>query len=223
MPHLLRAAIYARYSTDLQSDASVEDQIRSCQDLAKSLGAEVVATYSDHAVSGASLMRQGIRSLLRDNASGTFNLVLALLLFGPLLFALLRDASMPPPSAHMPARSPHTASHTSHGFGPARPLHEVARHATAVGAGRRCASNGALPHAHAHPASPPCSPLLARPRPRHAPILNALPSSTRSHPRRAAVLDALTRIRRLLTGGRISKFISRMLLFLLIRKPNVIY
>ncbi|WP_005620424.1 recombinase family protein [Tritonibacter mobilis] len=77
MPHLLRAAIYARYSTDLQSDASVEDQIRSCQDLAKSLGAEVVATYSDHAVSGASLMRRGIQSLLRDNQSGSFNVVLA--------------------------------------------------------------------------------------------------------------------------------------------------
>ncbi|TNJ37490.1 recombinase family protein, partial [Phaeobacter sp. B1627] len=77
MPHLLRAAIYARYSTDLQSDASVEDQIRSCQDLAKSLGAEVVATYSDHAVSGASLMRSGIQSLLRDNQDNRFDVVLA--------------------------------------------------------------------------------------------------------------------------------------------------
>ena len=31
----MRAAIYARYSTDLQSENSIEDQIRLCKERAK--------------------------------------------------------------------------------------------------------------------------------------------------------------------------------------------
>ncbi|MBY6069634.1 recombinase family protein [Leisingera aquaemixtae] len=73
----LRAAIYARYSTDLQRDASVEDQIRDCTDYAKAQGLEVVATYSDRAISGASLMRSGMQALLRDARGGTFDVVVS--------------------------------------------------------------------------------------------------------------------------------------------------
>ncbi|MCU9840571.1 recombinase family protein [Ruegeria sp. WL0004] len=73
----LHAAIYARYSSDLQRDASVEDQIRSCTDYAKAQGLEVVATYSDRAISGASLMRSGMQALLRDARGGTFDVVIS--------------------------------------------------------------------------------------------------------------------------------------------------
>ncbi|UWQ81322.1 recombinase family protein [Leisingera sp. S132] len=73
----LRAAIYARYSTDLQRDASVEDQIRDCTDYAKAQGLEVVATYSDRAISGASLMRSGMQSLLRDAQCGRFDVLIS--------------------------------------------------------------------------------------------------------------------------------------------------
>ena len=62
----LRAVIYARFSTELQRDASIEDQIRSCRDYAARQGLKVVTTYSDRAESGASLMRSGIQKLLRD-------------------------------------------------------------------------------------------------------------------------------------------------------------
>ncbi len=34
----MRAAIYARYSTDRQRDASIEDQIRICEDLVRRHG-----------------------------------------------------------------------------------------------------------------------------------------------------------------------------------------
>jgi DNA invertase Pin-like site-specific DNA recombinase len=77
MSTTLRAAIYARFSTDMQSDASIEDQIRSCQDYAARQGIEVVKTYSDRAVSGASLMRSGVQALLRDARGGAFDVVLS--------------------------------------------------------------------------------------------------------------------------------------------------
>ena len=73
----LRAAIYARFSTDMQRDASIDDQIRSCRDYAARQGLKVVETYSDRAVSGASLMRSGIQKLLRDARSGSFDIVLS--------------------------------------------------------------------------------------------------------------------------------------------------
>ena len=62
----MRAVIYARYSTDLQSAASVDDQVRLCRERIERDGHELVQVYSDRAVSGATLMRPGIQSLLQD-------------------------------------------------------------------------------------------------------------------------------------------------------------
>ena len=73
----LRAAIYARFSTDMQRDASIEDQIRSCREYAARQGLRVVETYSDRAVSGASLMRSGLQKLLRDGRSSAFDVVIS--------------------------------------------------------------------------------------------------------------------------------------------------
>ena len=74
---MTRAAIYARYSTDLQSDASIEDQIRICKERAKANGWQVVNCYTDHATSGASMMRPGIQMLMQDAQAGKFDIVLA--------------------------------------------------------------------------------------------------------------------------------------------------
>ena len=73
----LRAAIYARFSTDMQRDASIDDQVRTCQDYAKRQGLEVVEVFSDKATSGASLMRSGIQNLLRLSAAGQFDVVIS--------------------------------------------------------------------------------------------------------------------------------------------------
>ncbi len=51
-----RAAIYARFSTDMQRDKSIEDQVDLCRKHAERLNCDVVAVYSDRARSGASLM-----------------------------------------------------------------------------------------------------------------------------------------------------------------------
>lgn len=74
---MTRIAIYARYSTDLQSDSSIEDQIRVCKEYAEREGWEVVQTYKDRAQSGASLMRPAIQSLLEDARAGDFELILS--------------------------------------------------------------------------------------------------------------------------------------------------
>lgn len=72
-----RAAIYARFSTDMQRDASIDDQIRSCREHAARLGLKVVETYSDRAESGASLMRSGVRRLMQDARAGLFDVVIS--------------------------------------------------------------------------------------------------------------------------------------------------
>ena len=72
-----QAVLYARYSSDMQRDASIEDQIRLCQERAKRDGYRVDQTYTDHAVSGASMMRPGIQMLMQDAAAGKFDVVYA--------------------------------------------------------------------------------------------------------------------------------------------------
>jgi site-specific DNA recombinase len=75
---MTRVALYARYSSDQQSVASIEDQFRVCRERAEREGWEVVGAYEDAAISGSSLiLRPGIRALLRDAEAGRFDLVLA--------------------------------------------------------------------------------------------------------------------------------------------------
>ncbi|TWG49802.1 recombinase family protein [Aminobacter sp. J44] len=74
---MIRVALYARYSSDNQRDASIEDQLRQCRERAAREGWTVVETYSDRAISGASLIRAGIQSLLADAQAGRFDMVLS--------------------------------------------------------------------------------------------------------------------------------------------------
>ncbi len=61
----MRAVIYARYSSDLQREASIEDQVRLCKERVAQLGGEVIDIYSDAAISGSRLQnRPGIQTLL---------------------------------------------------------------------------------------------------------------------------------------------------------------
>jgi len=73
----MKVAIYARYSTDMQSSASIEDQIRQCQEYADREGWQLYNCYTDHAISGASLMRPGVQMLLQDAAAGKFDIILS--------------------------------------------------------------------------------------------------------------------------------------------------
>jgi DNA invertase Pin-like site-specific DNA recombinase len=73
----MRAVIYTRYSTDLQSAASIDDQVRLCRERVERDGHELVRVYSDRAMSGASLLRPGIQSLMQDAGRREFDAVYA--------------------------------------------------------------------------------------------------------------------------------------------------
>jgi len=73
----MRAAIYARYSTDLQREASIEDQVRVCRQWIDRERGMLTATYSDAAMSGTSNLRPGYQMLLEDARAGEFDTVVA--------------------------------------------------------------------------------------------------------------------------------------------------
>jgi DNA invertase Pin-like site-specific DNA recombinase len=71
-----RAAIYARFSTELQRDQSIEDQIALCRAAAHRDGFSVIATYEDRARSGASMFgRPGLEQLLRAAEGREFDVL----------------------------------------------------------------------------------------------------------------------------------------------------
>lgn len=71
-----KVAIYARYSSDKQREASIEDQVRLCKERAAREGWTVCSTYKDQAISGASLMRPGIQALTQDAQGRKSDLIL---------------------------------------------------------------------------------------------------------------------------------------------------
>ena len=73
----MKVAIYARYSSDNQRDASIADQLRVCREFAARQGWTVTEEFTDHAVSGATLLRAGFQALMRDALDGRFDVVLA--------------------------------------------------------------------------------------------------------------------------------------------------
>src|SRR5580693_1894018 len=72
-----RAVIYARYSSDLQRDASIEDQIRLCRGQIDKEGWQYLHAYTDRASSGASTLRPAYQALLEDARRGGFDIVIA--------------------------------------------------------------------------------------------------------------------------------------------------
>jgi DNA invertase Pin-like site-specific DNA recombinase len=73
----VKVAIYARYSSDNQRDASIADQLRVCREFATRQGWTGVQEFTDHAISGATLLRSGLQALMRDALNQRFDIVLA--------------------------------------------------------------------------------------------------------------------------------------------------
>ena len=74
---MTRAAIYARYSTNLQSSASIDDQFHQCRKRADAEGWQVIEVYSDQAISGASTLRAGYQQMMMDVRAGKFEILIA--------------------------------------------------------------------------------------------------------------------------------------------------
>ena len=73
----MRTAIYARYSSDHQSEASIEDQVRQCRARIEQEGWSLTEIYSDAAISGATVLRPGYQKMLGDVRNGAFDIVVA--------------------------------------------------------------------------------------------------------------------------------------------------
>lgn len=74
----MRAALYARFSSELQNAGSIGDQLAACRRHAERLGATVVAEFSDAAISGASMVgRPGLADLMAGARRGGFDVVIA--------------------------------------------------------------------------------------------------------------------------------------------------
>jgi site-specific DNA recombinase len=72
----MKVAIYARYSSDNQRAASIEDQSRNCRRRAEAEGWEVVTTFTDAAMSGSDSSRPGYRSTLAAAGRKEFDILL---------------------------------------------------------------------------------------------------------------------------------------------------
>jgi site-specific DNA recombinase len=66
---VIRYVIYARYSSDLQSPDSLDDQKRKCREYAQREGWVEVRTYEDAAISGSGMDRRELQRLMNDSAS----------------------------------------------------------------------------------------------------------------------------------------------------------
>ena len=74
----LRCALYARYPSDQQRAASIEDQFRVCRERAERECWKIAGAYKDSAISGDSMiLRPGIQALLEDARRGLFEIVVA--------------------------------------------------------------------------------------------------------------------------------------------------
>ncbi len=72
----MRAAIYARFSTELQHERSIDDQVALCETFALQNGFQVVQVFSDRARSGASVFgRDGLLNVLEAARERSFDVL----------------------------------------------------------------------------------------------------------------------------------------------------
>lgn len=60
------AVLYARYSSDKQREASIDDQLRVCRDYCKAENIAIVAEYADYALSGKTDHRPEFRRMIAN-------------------------------------------------------------------------------------------------------------------------------------------------------------
>lgn len=73
----IRAAIYARYSTDKQTESTIKDQVRVCTERAAQEGMRVVETYKDQGISGAAIAnRPGVLRMIEDGLARKFEVLI---------------------------------------------------------------------------------------------------------------------------------------------------
>ncbi len=72
----MNSVIYARYSSDKQTEQSIEGQLRYCHDYAKRCGYTIVGEYIDRAMSGTNDHRPQFQQMIADSAKKQFQFVI---------------------------------------------------------------------------------------------------------------------------------------------------
>ena len=68
--------IYCRYSSDSQTEQSIEGQLRVCNEYAKSNDIVILDTYIDRAMTGTNDNRPDFQRMIKDSAKKSFDVVL---------------------------------------------------------------------------------------------------------------------------------------------------
>lgn len=72
----MKAAIYARYSSEKQRDTSIDDQNRKCEQHAERERWDVVARFEDRGMSGTKRDRPGYQAMLAGAKARDFDVLL---------------------------------------------------------------------------------------------------------------------------------------------------
>lgn len=70
------AVIYARYSSDKQTEQSIDGQLRYCSEYAKRCGYNIVGSYIDRAASGTNDRRPEFQRMIEDSRKGQFQYII---------------------------------------------------------------------------------------------------------------------------------------------------
>ena len=76
MEELMKAVIYARYSSDNQREESIEGQLRECMEYAERNGIIVVDTYIDRALSAKTDNRPNFQKMIKDASKQLFKYII---------------------------------------------------------------------------------------------------------------------------------------------------
>ena len=72
----MKAVIYARYSSDAQTENSVEGQLRECKEFAEKQGITVLNSYIDRAFSAKTDNRPQFQKMIKDSAKHLFDVII---------------------------------------------------------------------------------------------------------------------------------------------------
>ena len=71
-----KAVIYARCSSDTQTEQSIEGQLRVCQQYAKANNILIVGTYIDRAMTGTNDLRPDFQRMIKDSSKHQWDMLL---------------------------------------------------------------------------------------------------------------------------------------------------
>ena len=72
----MRAVIYARYSSDNQTEASIEGQLRECMEYATYNDIQVIGNYIDRAYSAKTDNRPEFQRMIKDSYKYAFDCII---------------------------------------------------------------------------------------------------------------------------------------------------